>query len=222
MAILKAAIITVTPFQQNCSVIWKEETKIAAVTDPGGDLELIEKFIGDQNLTLSKIFITHGHLDHAAEAKTLADKFNVVIEGPQIEDEFLTSTLETQGKAYGMPNAQNFTPNRWLNEGDQIELDGEKLDVYHCPGHTPGHVIFHHVESKLAIVGDVLFQGSVGRTDLPGGSMEALISAIREKLLPLGDDITFIPGHGPISTLGQERLTNPFVADQLFKKSASE
>ena len=222
MAILKAAIITVTPFQQNCSVIWKEDTKIAAVTDPGGDLELIEKFIEDQNLTLSKIFITHGHLDHAAEAKALANKFNVVIEGPQIEDEFLTSTLETQGKAYGMPNAQNFVPDRWLNEGDQIELDGEKLDVYHCPGHTPGHVIFHHIESKLAIVGDVLFQGSVGRTDLPGGNMEALISAIREKLLPLGDDITFIPGHGPISTIGQERLTNPFVADQLFKKSASE
>ena len=161
MAILKAAIITVTPFQQNCSVIWKEDTKIAAVTDPGGDLELIEKFIEDQNLTLSKIFITHGHLDHAAEAKALANKFNVVIEGPQIEDEFLTSTLETQGKAYGMPNAQNFVPDRWLNEGDQIELDGEKLDVYHCPGHTPGHVIFHHIESKLAIVGDVLFQGSV-------------------------------------------------------------
>tara|TARA_Y200000002_G_scaffold120526_1_gene98822 strand:- start:609 stop:1274 length:666 start_codon:yes stop_codon:yes gene_type:complete len=219
MAILKAAIITVTPFQQNCSVIWKEDTKIAAVTDPGGDLELIEKFIEDQNLTLSKIFITHGHLDHAAEAKALANKFNVVIEGPQIEDEFLTSTLETQGKAYGMPNAQNFVPDRWLNEGDQIELDGEKLDVYHCPGHTPGHVIFHHIESKLAIVGDVLFQGSVGRTDLPGGNMEALITAIREKLLPLGDDITFIPGHGPISTLGQERLTNPFVADQLFKES---
>ena len=219
MAILKAAIITVTPFQQNCSVIWKEDTKIAAVTDPGGDLELIEKFIEDQNLTLSKIFITHGHLDHAAEAKALANKFNVVIEGPQIEDEFLTSTLETQGKAYGMPNAQNFVPDRWLNEGDQIELDGEKLDVYHCPGHTPGHVIFHHIESKLAIVGDVLFQGSVGRTDLPGGNMEALISAIREKLLPLGDDITFIPGHGPISTLGQERLTNPFVADQLVKES---
>jgi hydroxyacylglutathione hydrolase len=219
MAILKAAIITVTPFQQNCSVIWKEDTKIAAVTDPGGDLELIEKFIEDQNLTLSKIFITHGHLDHAAEAKALANKFNVVIEGPQIEDEFLTSTLETQGKAYGMPNAQNFVPDRWLNEGDQIELDGEKLDVYHCPGHTPGHVIFHHIESKLAIVGDVLFQGSVGRTDLPGGNMEALISAIREKLLPLGDDITFIPGHGPISTLGQERLTNPFIADQLFKEN---
>ena len=219
MAILKAAIITVTPFQQNCSVIWKEDTKIAAVTDPGGDLELIEKFIEDQNLTLSKIFITHGHLDHAAEAKALANKFNVVIEGPQVEDEFLTSTLETQGKAYGMPNAQNFVPDRWLNEGDQIELDGEKLDVYHCPGHTPGHVIFHHIESKLAIVGDVLFQGSVGRTDLPGGNMEALISAIREKLLPLGDDITFIPGHGPISTLGQERLTNPFVADQLFKEN---
>ena len=216
MAILKAAIITVTPFQQNCSVIWKEDTKIAAVNDPGGDLEIIEKFIDDQGLTLSKIFITHGHLDHAAGARELADNFKVDIEGPQIEDEFLTSTLEMQGKSYGMDSAQNFTPDRWLNEGDQIELDGEKLDVYHCPGHTPGHVIFHHKESKLAIVGDVLFQGSVGRTDLPGGSMDALIAAIREKVLPLGDDITFIPGHGPISTIGQERLTNPYVADQLI------
>ncbi len=222
MALLKAAIITVTPFQQNCSVIWKEDSKIAAVNDPGGDLEIIEKFIDDHNLTLSKVFITHGHLDHAAGAKELADKFNIEIEGPQIEDEFLTSSLEMQGKSYGMENARNFTPDRWLNEGDQIELDGEKLDVYHCPGHTPGHVIFHHKESKLAIVGDVLFQGSVGRTDLPGGSMDALISAIREKVLPLGDDITFIPGHGPISTIGQERLTNPYVADQLFNKSISE
>ena len=222
MAILKAAIITVTPFQQNCSVIWKEDTKIAAVNDPGGDLEIIEKFIDDQGLTLSKIFITHGHLDHAAGARELADNFKVEIEGPQIEDEFLTSTLEMQGKSYGMDSAQNFTPDRWLNEGDQIELDGEKLDVYHCPGHTPGHVIFHHKESKLAIVGDVLFQGSVGRTDLPGGSMDALIAAIREKVLPLGDDITFIPGHGPISTIGQERLTNPYVADQLFNESVSE
>ena len=222
MALLKAAIITVTPFQQNCSVIWKEDTKIAAVNDPGGDLETIEKFIEDQGLTLSKIFITHGHLDHAAGARELADKFNVDIEGPQIEDEFLTSTLEMQGKSYGMESAKNFTPDRWLNEGDQIELDGEKLDVYHCPGHTPGHVIFHHKESKLAIVGDVLFQGSVGRTDLPGGSMDALIAAIREKVLPLGDDITFIPGLGPISTIGQERLTNPYVADQLFNKSVSE
>ena len=203
-------------------MIWKEDTKIAAVNDPGGDLEIIEKFIEDQGLTLSKIFITHGHLDHAAGARELADKFNVDIEGPQIEDEFLTSTLEMQGKSYGMENAKNFTPDRWLNEGDQIELDGEKLDVYHCPGHTPGHVIFHHKESKLAIVGDVLFQGSVGRTDLPGGSMDALIAAIREKVLPLGDDITFIPGHGPISTIGQERLTNPYVADQLFNKSVSE
>jgi glyoxylase-like metal-dependent hydrolase (beta-lactamase superfamily II) len=221
MAILKAAIITVTPFQQNCSVIWKEDTKIAAVNDPGGDLEIIEKFIDDQGLTLSKIFITHGHLDHAAGARELADNFKVEIEGPQIEDEFLTSTLEMQGKSYGMDSAQNFTPDRWLNEGDQIELDGEKLDVYHCPGHTPGHVIFHHKESKLAIVGDVLFQGSVGRTDLPGGSMDALIAAIRKKVLPLGDDITFIPGHGPISTIGQERLTNPYVADQLFKESSN-
>jgi|TARA_B100001094_G_scaffold61017_1_gene56629 glyoxylase-like metal-dependent hydrolase (beta-lactamase superfamily II) len=222
MAILKAAIITVTPFQQNCSVIWKEDTKIAAVNDPGGDLEAIEKFISEQGLTVSKIFITHGHLDHAAGAKELADKLNVEIEGPQIEDEFLTSSLATQGQSYGIPDAQNFTPDRWLNDGDTIELDGEILDVYHCPGHTPGHVIFHHKESKLAIVGDVLFQGSVGRTDLPGGSMDALIKAIREKVIPLGDDITFIPGHGPISTIGQERLTNPYVADQLFKESSSK
>ena len=217
MATLKAAIIPVTPLQQNCSVVWKEGSKIAVVNDPGGDLPNIENFIQEQGLTLSKIFITHGHLDHAGGAFELAQKYGVEIEGPHKEDEFLLSTLEEQAKRFGLDTANNFVPNRWLVEGDQIDIDGEKLDVYHCPGHSPGHVIFHHPESKLAIVGDVLFQGSIGRTDLPGGNTQDLLDAIREKLWPLGDDVTFVPGHGPISTFGQERRTNPYVADQLFK-----
>ena len=217
MATLKAAIIPVTPLQQNCSVVWKDGSKIAVVIDPGGDLPNIENFIQEQGLTLSKIFITHGHLDHAGGALELAQKYGVEIEGPHKEDEFLVSTLEEQAKRFGLDAAKNFVPNRWLVEGDQIDIDGEKLDVYHCPGHTPGHVIFHHPESRLAIVGDVLFQGSIGRTDLPRGNMQALLDAIRDKLWPLGDDVTFVPGHGPISTFGQERLTNPYVADQLFK-----
>ena len=217
MATLKAAIIPVTPLQQNCSVVWKDGSKIAVVIDPGGDLPNIENFIQEQGLTLSKIFITHGHLDHAGGAFELAQKNGVEIEGPHKEDEFLVSTLEEQAKRFGLDTAKNFVPNRWLVEGDQIDIDGEKLDVYHCPGHTPGHVIFHHPESKLAIVGDVLFQGSIGRTDLPGGNTQDLLDAIRDKLWPLGDDVTFVPGHGPISTFGQERRTNPYVADQLFK-----
>ena len=217
MATLKAAIIPVTPLQQNCSVVWKDGSKIAVVIDPGGDLPNIENFIHEQGLTLSKVFITHGHLDHAGGAFELAQKYGVEIEGPHKEDEFLVSTLEEQAKRFGLDTAKNFVPNRWLVEGDQIDIDGEKLDVYHCPGHTPGHVIFHHPESKLAIVGDVLFQGSIGRTDLPGGNTQDLLDAIRDKLWPLGDDVTFVPGHGPISTFGQERRTNPYVADQLFK-----
>ena len=217
MATLKAAIIPVTPLQQNCSVVWKDGSKIAVVIDPGGDLPNIENFIHEQGLTLSKVFITHGHLDHAGGAFELAQKNGVEIEGPHKEDEFLVSTLEEQAKRFGLDTAKNFVPNRWLVEGDQIDIDGEKLDVYHCPGHTPGHVIFHHPESKLAIVGDVLFQGSIGRTDLPGGNTQDLLDAIRDKLWPLGDDVTFVPGHGPISTFGQERRTNPYVADQLFK-----
>ena len=217
MATLKAAIIPVTPLQQNCSVVWKDGSKIAVVIDPGGDLPHIENFIQEQELILSKIFITHGHLDHAGGAFELAQKYGVEIEGPHKEDEFLVSTLEEQAKRFGLDAAKNFIPNRWLVEGDQIDIDGEKLDVYHCPGHTPGHVIFHHPESKLAIVGDVLFQGSIGRTDLPGGNTQDLLDAIRDKLWPLGDDVTFVPGHGPISTFGQERRTNPYVADQLFK-----
>ena len=211
MATLKAAIIPVTPLQQNCSVVWKDGSKIAVVIDPGGDLPNIENFIHEQGLTLSKIFITHGHLDHAGGAFELAQKYGVEIEGPHKEDEFLVSTLEEQAKRFGLDAAKNFIPNRWLVEGDQIDIDGEKLDVYHCPGHTPGHVIFHHPESKLAIVGDVLFQGSIGRTDLWGGDFNTIETSIREVLYKLDEATTVITGHGASTTIGREIRTNAFV-----------
>ncbi|MAK14553.1 MAG: hypothetical protein CMK55_02760 [Proteobacteria bacterium] len=207
---------------QNSCIIWNEDTKNAAVTDPGGDLEKIESYLKDNDLKLIKIFITHGHLDHAGGAFNLSQKFNIPIEGPHKEDEFLISALEEHGKMYGLSDSKNFLPDRWLEDGDQLELDGIHFDVYHCPGHTPGHVIFHNKESKFAIVGDVLFQGSIGRTDFPRGNHEELINAIRTKLWPLGDDVTFVPGHGPVSTFGQERMTNPYVADQLFNSTGNE
>ena len=207
---------------QNSCVIWNEETKNAAVTDPGGDLVKIENYLEANGLKLKKIFITHGHLDHAGGAFNLSQKYKITIEGPHKEDEFLISALEEHGKMYGLSDSKNFLPDRWLEDGDQLELDGINFDVYHCPGHTPGHVIFHNKEAKFAIVGDVLFQGSIGRTDFPRGNHEDLINAIRTKLWPLGDDVTFVPGHGPVSTFGQERQTNPYVADQLFKTSNSE
>ena len=222
MSNLKAKIIPVTPFVQNSCIIWNEDTKNAAVTDPGGDLEKIESYLKENDLKPIKIFITHGHLDHAGGAFNLSKKFNIPIEGPHKEDEFLISALEEHGKMYGLSDSKNFLPDRWLDDGDQLELDGIHFDVYHCPGHTPGHVIFHNKESKFAIVGDVLFQGSIGRTDFPRGNHEELINAIRTKLWPLGDDVTFVPGHGPVSTFGQERLTNPYVADQLFKSIGNE
>ena len=222
MSNLKAKIIPVTPLMQNSCVIWNEETKIAAVTDPGGDLDKIESYLEANGLKLKKIFITHGHLDHAGGAFNLSQKYKITIEGPHKEDEFLISALEEHGKMYGLSDSKNFLPDRWLEDGDQLELDGINFDVYHCPGHTPGHVIFHNKEAKFAIVGDVLFQGSIGRTDFPRGNHEDLINAIRTKLWPLGDDVTFVPGHGPVSTFGQERQTNPYVADQLFKTSNSE
>ena len=207
---------------QNSCVIWNEKTKNAAVTDPGGDLDKIESYLEANGLKLKKIFITHGHLDHAGGAFNLSQKYKITIEGPHKEDEFLISALEEHGKMYGLSDSKNFLPDRWLEDGDQLELDGINFDVYHCPGHTPGHVIFHNKEAKFAIVGDVLFQGSIGRTDFPRGNHEDLINAIRTKLWPLGDDVTFVPGHGPVSTFGQERQTNPYVADQLFKTSNSE
>lgn len=213
---LKAFIIPVTPFQQNCTLLWCTETMKGAVVDPGGDLARIEQAIAEQGVTLEKVLITHGHMDHAGGAAALAEAHGVPIEGPHEEDQFLISELATQGQKYGIADARNFTPNRWLHNGDQVTVGNLTLDVFHCPGHTPGHVVLHNKDSKLALVGDVLFQGSVGRTDFPRGNHAELIKSITEKLWPLGNDTTFISGHGPLSTFGRERQTNPYVGDDFI------
>ncbi len=213
---MKAVIIPVTPFAQNCSLIWCEETKKAAVVDPGGDLEHILKIADEQGVEIEKILITHGHLDHAGGTKELKEKLDVPIEGPHEADKFWIDQLPDQCAKYGFPPSYAFTPERWLTDGDTVTVGNETLDVIHCPGHTPGHVVFVAPKHKIAIVGDVLFQGSIGRTDFPMGNHDDLINSIRQKLWPLGDDIAFIPGHGNMSTFGQERQMNPFVADLNF------
>ncbi|MBX3493950.1 MAG: MBL fold metallo-hydrolase [Parvibaculum sp.] len=213
---LKAAILPVTPFQQNCTLIWNDETMRGAVSDPGGDLDRIKAAAADAGVTIEKILLTHGHLDHASAAGDLARELGVPIEGPHKDDLFLIEALPDQAAKYGFPMVGGFLPDRWLENGDTVEVAGLTFDVRHCPGHTPGHVIFFHAPSRLAIVGDVLFQGSIGRTDLPRGDYGALIQSIRERLWPLGDDVTFVPGHGPLSTFGAERRGNPFVADSNF------
>ncbi|MDF2368327.1 MBL fold metallo-hydrolase [Sneathiella sp.] len=213
---MKAVIIPVTPFAQNCSLIWCEETMKGAVTDPGGDLERVLEAAEKHGVTIEKILITHGHLDHAGGTKELHEKLGVPIEGPHKDDKFWIDQLPTQCARYGFPESFAFTPDRWLEDGDTITVGNEEFTVVHCPGHTPGHVVFVNLKERVAIVGDVLFQGSIGRTDFPRGNHEDLIHSIREKLWPLGDDITFIPGHGNLSTFGQERETNPFVADMNF------
>lgn len=213
---MKAIIIPVTPFAQNCSLIWCNKTMKGAVIDPGGDLDHILAAAKDQGVEIEKILITHGHLDHAGGTKELKEKLNVPIEGPHEADKFWIDQLPEQCARYGFPESFAFTPERWLKDGDTVTVGEETLDVIHCPGHTPGHVVFISKTEKLAIVGDVLFQGSIGRTDFPMGNHEDLLSSIRDKLWPLGDDIAFIPGHGDMSTFGQERQTNPFVADMNF------
>jgi hydroxyacylglutathione hydrolase len=207
---VRAAIIPVTPFQQNCTLLWCETTKKAAVIDPGGDLDRIRQAIAGSNVQVEKIILTHGHIDHAGGAAELRDALGVPVEGPHEADRFLLDGLEETGLAYGIP-ARPVTPDRWLAEGDTVSVGGVSLHVLHCPGHSPGSVVLVSPEQRFAIVGDVLFQGSVGRTDLPGGDGKALIRSIRDKLLPLGDDIAFICGHGPTSTIGRERQTNPFL-----------
>lgn len=210
---MKYKIIPVTPFQQNCTLLWCEATLKAAVVDPGGDLNKIISTIKKEKVTVEKILITHAHIDHAGGAAELSRKSNLPIEGPQKEDQFWIDGLPAQSKEYGFPLAEVFTPSRWLEQNDTITVGNLTLKVHHTPGHTPGHVIYFHPESKLAIVGDVLFKGSIGRTDFPRGDHATLIRSIREQLWPLGSDVTFIPGHGPISTFGQERKSNPFVHD---------
>jgi hydroxyacylglutathione hydrolase len=207
----RAAIIPVTPFQQNCTLLWCQETMRAAVIDPGGDLDRIRQVIEQAGVTVEKILLTHGHIDHAGGAAELKEDLAVPVEGPHEADRFLLEHLAEQGRAYGFPGVRNVTPDRWLNEGDRVSVGGLTFDVLHCPGHSPGSVVFVQAEERFAIMGDVLFQGSVGRTDLPGGSHDTLIRSIMEKVLPLGDDVTFICGHGPASTIGQERQTNPFL-----------
>lgn len=209
----QAAIIPVTGFSQNCTLLWCAETMQAAVVDPGGDLPLIREAIAKTGVTVTKILITHGHMDHAAEALTLSEELGVPIEGPHRDDKFLLDTLPESGLKYGMVGARAFTPQRWLEEGDSVEIGQLRFAILHCPGHSPGSVAYINHAEGFGLVGDVLFRGSVGRTDLQGGSHAVLMASIRDKLLPLGDDFAFICGHGPTSTIGQEKLSNPYVQE---------
>lgn len=210
---IRAVTIPVTPFQQNCSLLWCTETMRGAVADPGGDLDLIESAIAERAVTVEKILVTHGHLDHAGGTKDLAERLGVPVEGPHEADLFWIGRMEEQGRMFGLAGARAFEPDRWLEDGDTVGFGHVSMDVIHCPGHTPGHVVFVHRGAGFAVVGDVLFQGSIGRTDFPMGNRDDLIASIRNKLFPLGDDIVFIPGHGPPSTFGHERRSNPFVSD---------
>ena len=214
---MKCAIVPVTPYQQNCSILICEKTNKAALVDPGGDLDKIEQTLKELGVSLELILLTHGHMDHCAIADDVRQKYAVKIEGPHIDDRFWIEQLPQMCEMSGFPRAESFVPDRWLSCGDTVAVGSHTLEVKHCPGHTPGHVIFFSPESKLAIVGDVLFKGSIGRTDFPMGNHEQLITSIREKLWPLGDDVSFIPGHGPTSTFGVERRTNPFVADANYR-----
>jgi hydroxyacylglutathione hydrolase len=212
---MKAVIIPVTAFQQNCSVLWCEETMQAAVVDPGGEIDRIEAAIAEQGVEVEKVILTHGHIDHAGGAADLSEKLGVPIEGPHPEDSFLIEKLHEQGAQFGVKGGKPFTPTRWLDQGDTVTVGNLTFEVRFCPGHTPGHIIFFEPVSRIAFVGDVLFQGSIGRTDFPRGDHATLLNSIRDQLWPLGDDVTFVPGHGPASTLGHERETNPFVRETL-------
>jgi len=216
---IRALIAPVTPLQQNCTIVWCARTLKAAVIDPGGEIPRLMQAIADQGLTLEKIWITHGHLDHAGGTAALKALTGVPIEGPHPDDAFWIDQIDASGARWGMPEARGFTPDRWLHDGDKVTLGETEFEVYHCPGHTPGHVIFFHRQARFAQVGDVLFQGSIGRTDFPRGNHADLIAAITGKLWPLGDDVRFVPGHGPMSSFGQERRSNPFVADAVLSAS---
>jgi glyoxylase-like metal-dependent hydrolase (beta-lactamase superfamily II) len=203
--------LAVTPFEQNCSLLWCDETHEAAVIDPGGDLDRILAKVSELQVNLKQIWVTHAHIDHAGGVDELATRLALPIMGPHEEDQFWIDQLSTQGARYGFAGARAFKPTLWLKDMDTVHLGEHELLVRHCPGHTPGHVIFYSKELKRAFVGDVLFAGSIGRTDFPRGHFETLIQSITQRLWPLGDDVVFIPGHGPESTFGQERKSNPYV-----------
>ncbi|MGA9866792.1 MAG: MBL fold metallo-hydrolase [Acetobacteraceae bacterium] len=219
MARLRAATVTVTPFQQNCAILWDEENRRALVVDPGGDVDRILAAIDQLGVTVERILLTHGHLDHAGGAAELqaalrtraGDPAGVPVEGPDARDAFLLDAIDEQASEFGLEGLHGVTPDRWLIEGDQVRLGEHVFDVLHCPGHTPGHIVFVDRAAGLALLGDVLFQGSVGRTDFPYGNSTALICSIEDKVLPLGDEVAFLCGHGPGSTVGEERRSNPFL-----------
>ena len=215
---LKAMIVPVTPLQQNCTLLWCTETMKGAFVDPGGDLDKLKAAAAQSGATIEKILLTHGHIDHCGSAGIFAAELGVPIEGPHRDDIFWISRLAEDGQKYGV-NGKPFEPDRWLEDGDTVAVGKLAFNVRHCPGHTPGHVVFHHLESKLALVGDVLFQGSIGRTDFPRGNHQQLLDAITQRLWPMGDDTRFVPGHGPMSTFGHERATNPFVGDRVLQRA---
>ena len=213
---MQCAIVPVTAFQQNCSILVCEHTKRAAVVDPGGDLPRLREALTKLGVTLEKVFLTHGHMDHCGAAAAVRDEFGVPIEGPHREDSFWIDQIMESSVRFGLPPTEPFEPDRWLEHGDTVSFGEQTLEVLHCPGHTPGHVVFFHRVQQWAWVGDVLFQGSIGRTDFPRGDYDTLVHSIRQKLWPLGDAVQFVPGHGPTSSFGEERRHNPFVADARF------
>ena len=211
MSKAKARIIPVTPFQQNCTLLWCEASKRAVVIDPGGDLPDIARAIAQAGVTVERIWLTHGHIDHVGGAADLKASLNVPIEGPQRDDLFLLQHVVDSGRDFGITGVKNVTPDRWLVDGDTVAVGELSFEVRHCPGHSPGSVAFINAEQRLAIVGDVLFAGSIGRTDLPGGDHAQLLASIRDKLIPLDDDVAVVSGHGPTTTIGRERASNPFL-----------
>lgn len=215
---MKFTIIPVTPFQQNCSLLWCEQSREAAIVDPGGDIDVILEAVERERVTPRKILLTHGHIDHAGGTAEIAARLGLPVEGPQREDRFWIDQLPQQSSMFGFAQMAAFTPDRWLEDGDRVRFGQVELQVLHCPGHTPGHVVFFSAPDRLAIVGDVLFDGSIGRTDFPRGDFDTLIRSITGKLWPLGGEVTFIPGHGPLSTFGDQRQSNPFVGDAVLAR----
>ena len=210
---IKYQLVPVTPFEQNCTILWCSETMKAAIVDPGGDIPRILVAIEQNAVLPERILVTHGHIDHAGGVAELAERLGIPVEGPQREDAFWIEGMPAQSKVYGFPGVRSFVPDRWLEQGDSVRFGNIELKVFHCPGHTPGHVVYFDETGRLLLVGDVLFKGSIGRTDFPKGDFDTLIASIHGRLWPLGDDVAFISGHGPMSTIGFERRTNPFCGD---------